>query len=173
MSLWDANLGELAQACADAGHRPIDRDHVLTCAVDACRELAEVHDTTVTVEERDEEVGERERERDEAQRAAEEAEKERDEAQREAGRLEDALEAAREEIARLEEALNGDEGARARVVLEAREEARQAREALADLRRDQVERLRRWATELDKPRAQRAKVATGMRNVADHLEGEG
>lgn len=170
MSLWDANLSELAQACADAGHRPLDRDHVLTCAVDACRELCEVYENTVTIEERDEEVGEIERERDEALRATEEAQKERDEAQRERARAEDALETMTAECKRLSEALEGDAGSIARSMLEARQEAREARDALFELKRDLADKMRAWASHLDRKGSKKDGVIRGLRMTASELE---
>lgn len=177
MSLWDANLSELAQACADAGHRPLDRDHVLTCAVDACRELCEVYENTVTIEERDEEVDEIERERDEALRATEEAQKERDEAQKERdeaqeerAKAEAALETMTAECERLSEALEGDAGSIAQSMLEARQEAREARDALFELKRELAGKMRAWASHLDRKGSKKDGVIRGLRMTASELE---
>ena len=170
MSLWDANLSELAQACADAGHRPLDRDHVLTCAVDACRELCEVYENTVTIEERDEEVDEIERERDEALRATEEAQKERDEAQEERAKAEAALETMTAECERLSEALEGDAGSIAQSMLEARQEAREARDALFELKRELAGKMRAWASHLDRKGSKKDGVIRGLRMTASELE---
>lgn len=97
-TIWDPNLSELAQACADAGHRPTDPadpGDVYCCAVAA---------------------------------------------------------------------------------LAAQQAAQEARQVLKDRVQDIADRLRRWADELERPRARKAAVVAGMRLAADWLEqgaGEG
>ena len=180
-TIWDPNLSELAQACADAGHRPTDPadpGDVYGCAVAALEEVAEMRDTWIPHDEHSKALDE-EREdgkREGKEEAEEAAEKVQEKANRRIEELEGDLLAARQNLDALRDALGGDDAAGARAVLAAQQAAQEARQVLKDKAQEIADRLRRWADELERPRARKAAVVAGMRLAADWLEqgaGEG
>ena len=180
-TIWDPNLSELAQACADAGHRPTDPadpGDVYRCAVAALAEAEEMRETWIPGDEHSKALDE---EREDGKRkgkeeAEEAAEKAQEEADKQIEELEGDLLAAQQDLAALRDALRGDEAAGARALLAAQQAAQEARQVLKDKAQEIADRLRRWADELERPRARKAAVVSGMRLAADWLEqgaGEG
>ena len=179
-TIWDPNLSELAQACTDAGHRPTnpaDPGDVYRCAVEALAD-AEERSEWLSPEEHEKALDEeRKAGKDEGkEEAEEEAEKEQKKAKKRIEELEGDLLAAQQDLAALRAALEGDEAAGARALLAAQQAAQEVCQVFKDRAQDIADRLRRWADELERPRARKAAVVAGMRLTADWLEqgaGEG
>ncbi len=170
-TIWDPNLSELAQACADAGHRPTDPadpGDVYRCAVAALEEARDHMETAVSQADHDEAIAEVEQERKEAEDEAKEATKERDEANKRIEELEGDLLAAQQDLKAAREVLGATDSSAARLEMWLLEQARAARDSWVLELRELAQRLERLAAELDRPRSQKARVANGLRlNAAD------
>jgi chromosome segregation ATPase len=172
-TIWDPNLSELAQACADAGHRPTDSadlGDVYQCAVAALEEVAEMRDTWVPPDEHSKALDEeREDAKAEGKEEAEEAaEKAQEEADKRIEELEGDLLAAQQDLKAAREVLGATDSSAARLEMWLLEQARAARDSWVLELRELAQRLERLADELDRPRSQKARVANGLRlNAAD------
>jgi chromosome segregation ATPase len=112
MTTWDATAKDLTDALTARGRRPLDADHLFTCAVEALEDLDDwisPEDLEVTTKE--------------LQTNLEEAEKDRDREEKRANDLE-------KDVERLEDEVAGEEQARQR----AERERDEVRSECADLR---------------------------------------
>ena len=144
-TIWDPNLSELAQACADAGHRPTDPadpGDVYRCAVAALEEARDHMETAVSQADHDEAIAEVEQERKEAEDEAKEATKERDEANKRIEELEGDLLAAQQDLKAAREVLGATDSSAARLEMWLLEQARaELLDRVADLAVAGAERI--------------------------------
>lgn len=184
MTIWDSTHAELRDALKRAGRNPLDDAHVLTLAVEAIDDLAAVDLTHVTIETRDEEVGELEETVSRLEREADDHVKDQKRAEDQISDLkadllaaQQDLKAARRDLDDLGDALNGDEHAQAQMIARLTSELADERAArirdgarLRDLARDWASRLRRFAADLERPRAKKDYSVRGMRLNADEMD---
>lgn len=141
-TIWDPTLSELAQACADAGHAPVYPADPGDVYRCAMDAFDELTTTFDTWVPPDAKIAD----------------------------LEGDLLAARQDLAAAREVLGATDSSAARLELWLLEQARIARESWADELCELAQRLEHLATELDRPRAQKARVARGLRLNADDLK---
>lgn len=175
MAIWDANRAELATALAAVGFRPLDDDHLLTCAVEVAKTLAAEREEAVSPrmhEELQRERDDMEKERDAADGRAEDLSCDLERAERETKHLRDEVEDLRRQVVDLHAALDGDG--------EALVERAQAAEYRVVAERERVRvllvrlqsRLRGLQTEAEKQRANKDYLRHNARSIADEIERE-